>query len=91
MKFDKESPRDVTVCFRRTAEAFCTTMGEENEVPTGTWEIKAYRMVDGKKEWFENAPYEEIKSNFRYTLNVRVKGDKFELSLNPKPAKFKKK
>ncbi len=91
VKFDKESPRDVTLCFRRTAEAFCTTMGEENEVPTGTWEIKAYRMVDGKKEWFENAPYEEIKSNFRYTLNVRVKGDKFELSLNPKPAKFKKK
>ena len=91
IKFDRESPRDVTVCFRRTAESLCAVMGEENPVPAGTWEIKAYRMENGKKEWFENAPYEEIKSNMIYTLSVRVKGDKFDLSLSQKPDRKRKK
>lgn len=88
VKFDRESPRDVTVCFRRTGESLCTEIGKnENPVPSGTWEIKAYRMVDGKIDWFDNAPYEEIKANTQYTLSVRIKGNKFELGMNQKSKK----
>lgn len=89
LKFDRKSAKDITVCFRRASEAICATADEENMIPSGKWEMVAYRMEDDKKVWFENAPYETLQPNTEYTLLIKS-SEKFDYKLTSKSKKKKR-
>ena len=88
LKFDRKSMKDITVCFRRASEAVCATPDEENILPSGRWEMVAYRLEGDKKIWFENAPYEELEPDTEYTLMIKP-GTGFDYSLTAKKSKKK--
>ncbi|MBO5754248.1 MAG: hypothetical protein J6S69_11300 [Proteobacteria bacterium] len=89
LKFDKKTAEDVTVCFRRASEAICTDIQEKNMIPSGKWEMVAYRMEGDQKVWFKNAPYETLQPDTEYTLMVTA-DDTFDYKLTSKKPKKKK-
>lgn len=81
VRFDRKSEKGMTLCFRRASESVCTRGDGETVVPSGKWELVAYRGDEKSKKWFASSAYETLLPDFDYVFSMRSKGDVFTYNI----------
>lgn len=81
VRFHKKSLNGVTLCFRRSSETVCTNAEGETIVPSGRWELVAYREAGATKQWFTNSSYETISEDMEYVFTIKSKGKIFSYEM----------
>jgi len=81
VNFGRKSSRDLTLCFRRTSELICAEPGGENIVPSGRWDLIAYRVVDGRRVMLDSVSSETLRADFNYTFTLTDSGKTFSYTM----------
>ncbi len=81
VSFHRKSESGITLCFRRASESVCTQDGGETIVPSGKWELVAYREQSGGKVWFKSSAYEVLQPGMDYVFSLKSKGENFQYSI----------
>ena len=68
------SMKDVQVCFRRPGDVYCPEMKGVSNPASGSWEIIAYREVNGYKKLLKGTFKDNMVNKTAYVLKVLPAG-----------------